>query len=62
MKTTCNNCKHLIKNSMSCEAFPNGIPCEILMSQIPHDKKLKNQKNDIVFELIEPNQKDLISK
>lgn len=53
MKTPCNNCKHLIKNTLSCEAFPNGIPCEILMNQIPHDVKFKGQTNDIVFELIE---------
>jgi len=53
MKTSCNNCKHLKTNSLTCLAFPNGIPCEILMSEVNHDKKLTGQSNEIVFELIE---------
>jgi hypothetical protein len=33
-----------------CKAFPNGIPNEIAYGDNLHDKPLKDQGNDIVFE------------
>ena len=48
----CINCKNLIKNlnKPSCNAFPDGIPDEILFGENDHTKPLQEQKNDIVFE------------
>jgi len=41
----CKNCKNYF-NELKCQAFPSGIPDEIL---------LKDNKNDIVFEEIKKN-------
>lgn len=45
----CFNCIHKRKHEKGCDAFPNGIPDEILMNN-KHDKPLKDQGNSIVFE------------
>lgn len=47
----CQNCKNYLSD-LSCQAFKK-IPDEILLKGNPHDKPLKNQGNDIVFEPIE---------
>lgn len=36
--------------SGGCDAFPLGIPYEITSGEVEHDKKMFDQKNDIVFE------------
>jgi hypothetical protein len=46
----CVICKH-IGDGLDCKAFPKGIPEKILLGQDKHKKKLKNQKNDVVYEL-----------
>jgi len=49
----CLKCKHFAVNGIGCAAFPDGIPDEIQFKN-KHDKPLKNQGNDIVFEPIAP--------
>lgn len=36
---------------LTCEAFPQGIPKEILNGEIDHSEPLPNQENDIVFKM-----------
>lgn len=45
----CFKCKHFAVNGIGCAAFPEGIPDEIQFANI-HNKPLKSQDNDIVFE------------
>ena len=47
----CTFCKHY-NVGMSCIAFPNGIPEEILSGENDHTQPLPGQDNDIVFEEI----------
>ncbi|MFP4459143.1 MAG: hypothetical protein ACLFSQ_06125 [Candidatus Zixiibacteriota bacterium] len=37
----------------ACDAFPNGIPYEIINGDNQHEKPLPEQENGIVFEMIE---------
>ncbi len=45
----CINCKNYI-GDLSCRAFPDGIPQEILLGENDHSEPLPEQENDIVFE------------
>jgi hypothetical protein len=45
----CYKCKHFTPLEGGCEAFPEGIPDEILRTN-EHSKPLADQKNSIVFE------------
>ena len=47
----CRFCKHLhnLHGHLTCDAFPEGIPNEILSKMLLHDKPIPGQKNDIVF-------------
>jgi hypothetical protein len=45
----CINCKNYLKG-LTCKAFPEGIPEEILNGDNNHSKPLPDQENDIVFE------------
>lgn len=45
----CNDCKHFRPISGGCDAFPEDIPNEILISN-EHSQPLPDQKNNIVFE------------
>ena len=47
----CYMCKHRIQEN-TCEAFPAGIPEEILTGENDHTKPLPDQENDIVYEPI----------
>lgn len=47
--TLCNICKNYL-GDLTCQAFPQGIPEEILNGENDHTKPLKEQLNDIVFE------------
>lgn len=40
--------------SFKCEAFPSGIPEDILTGELNHTTKHPDQKNNIVFEPIKP--------
>jgi hypothetical protein len=45
----CDICKYIIIRRYTCEAFPRGIPEEILNGKNNHSKILSEQENDIVF-------------
>jgi len=48
----CSDCKHFIVDPWKtiCKAFPEGIPREIILNEIIHDKPLPDQGNEIVYE------------
>jgi hypothetical protein len=50
----CLECINLIKTNkkLSCKAFKDLIPFEIIKGENDHSKPLKGQKNNIVFEPI----------
>lgn len=52
----CFNCKNYLDNPdkkyLSCKAFPNGIPENILTGEFDHTKKHPEQDNNILFEKI----------
>jgi hypothetical protein len=48
----CFNCKNFTPEKGGCKAFPDGIPNEIIESNV-HDKPIEGQENDIIFEPIE---------
>lgn len=56
----CNNCKHFRRLDGGCDAFPNGIPDEIVLGLNKHSEPLLFQENDIVFQL--DSDKNLIIK
>ena len=47
----CDFCKHCLIRHYNCEAFPEGIPEEILEGKNRHSEPLPNQRNNIVFGL-----------
>lgn len=49
----CFNCIHFRPMAGGCDAFPKGIPDEVLRTN-DHGKPLPEQKNKIVFEAGEP--------
>lgn len=55
IKSQCKNCDNYILN-FTCFAFPKKIPEDVYINKIIHNKPLKNQNNDIVFERGDPNQ------
>lgn len=40
----CNQCKHHIRYTATCDAFPKGIPKEILMGDIDHTKPFQGDR------------------
>lgn len=50
-KYTCITCQNYNCN-LTCIAFPNGIPQEILVGENDHTEPLPEQENNIVFEPI----------
>lgn len=48
----CNRCANYL-GDLTCQAFPNGIPKEIIFDKNDHSEPLPEQDNDIVFEPIE---------
>lgn len=50
VKLICFNCKHFREFSIGCDAFPDGIPNEIIIGLNDHSNPLPGQGNDIVFE------------
>ncbi|MDE0561808.1 hypothetical protein OU792_17560 [Algoriphagus sp. NF] len=49
----CFKCKHFRRFEGGCDAFPDGIPDEIISGENKHKEPLPDQENDIVFELDE---------
>lgn len=47
----CDFCTYILIRRYTCEAFPLGIPEEILNRKIVHSKPLPEQGNNIVFGL-----------
>jgi|TARA_Y100000401_G_scaffold98144_1_gene85809 hypothetical protein len=45
----CNKCKHKNPNSITCKAYPKGIPDEIIFDKVDH-RKPYIEDNGIVFE------------
>lgn len=45
----CDICKYILIRRYTCEAFPRGIPEEILNGKNNHSEILPEQENDIVF-------------
>ena len=48
-RSSCYRCKHLNEDEVSCKAFPNVIPREILLAEVPHIKPYEGD-NGILFE------------
>ena len=51
-KLLCNICKNYLYD-LTCEAFPDGIPEEIITGDNDHLSPLPEQENDIVYDPIE---------
>lgn len=51
----CLKCKHF-GDLLTCDAFPKGIPDDIVSGENDHTEKHPDQKNNIVFEPIEEKQ------
>jgi len=51
MTEQCNICKHY-GIALTCEAFPSGIPADILTGEFDHTQIHPDQENNIVFEPI----------
>lgn len=49
----CIGCKHFRNEGFTCDAFPDGIPEDILQSRIDHRKPYLND-NGIQFEPVSP--------
>jgi hypothetical protein len=47
----CRFCKHLhsLIGKLTCDAFPEGIPKELISTRILHNKPMLGQKNGTVF-------------
>jgi len=45
----CSWCKHFRRLEGGCDAFPDGIPDEIVSGDNDHSKPLPNQGNEIIF-------------
>lgn len=48
----CRDCRHRNQEKYNCDAFPNGIPHDILQGEFDHTKRHPDQDNDILFEPI----------
>lgn len=50
----CTGCRHLVSDKEGlvylCEAFPKGIPAEIISGRFIHTKLYPGQKNEVMFE------------
>lgn len=58
----CIECKHYRQpdpevEGLRCDAFPEGIPDEIIFGDEEHDTPVEGQGNDLVFEPLAPRDK-----
>ena len=51
----CSICKNYLKDS-KCKAFIDGIPEDIINAEKDHNKPIKGQGNNIIFEPIDKSQ------
>jgi len=52
--STCKHFRHFEYEGLTCDAFPYGIPDEIIFSENLHKKPLEGQGNDIIYEKVDP--------
>lgn len=45
----CNKCLHFDEDSNTCQAFPNGIPSELLSGKVKHTSRFPEQVGLAVF-------------
>lgn len=45
----CNSCRNYL-GDLTCLAYPDRIPNEILLGKKDHNEPLENQENDFIFE------------
>ncbi len=45
----CNKCLHFDEEKNACNAFPNGIPTDLLSGKIKHKSKFPEQEGNEVF-------------
>lgn len=45
----CMDCKHLKDGTLTCPAFPKGIPMNVLSNKVDHDKVLDGQTGTDVY-------------
>ena len=49
-KLPCGTCKHYrFFKKIKCEAFPDGLPDDIVLGTNRHEKVMKGQVNDFVY-------------
>lgn len=53
----CLRCAHY-KLGMTCPAFPDGIPAEIVAGLEPHDSVREDQEGELTFEPVEPEESE----
>lgn len=46
----CEKCVHFMSDTLSCSAFPNRIPSELLSGKIKHKSRFPDQIGNDVFE------------
>ena len=44
---SCDKCKHLVRDDLSCAAFPDGIPDDILEREFDHRKPYPNAESPV---------------
>jgi hypothetical protein len=60
-KSKCFDCRHLFWGTLACQAFPVGIPAEIIISEVNHFEPIMGQRNDLVFTSIAKDEGDVTS-
>ncbi len=53
-RPSCENCKHVNRDGMTCKAFQSGIPLSILAGEVAHIEPLPDD-NGIQYEPIDTN-------
>ena len=49
--SNCATCKHRQALYLKCQAFPWGIPLEVVRGEKKHDSKIEGQRGKFVYEL-----------
>lgn len=48
-RSQCTFCRHLVKEGLTCIAFPKGIPDNLLEGEVKHDAIIAGQVGNTVF-------------